>query len=306
MATSAARVVTGRLRGTGFGPGGQLLRLVGTLDYKGKGTFHILHDMDPCVLCDAPKDGVAIPAGKPDFGMHPHYGVIACTVVLEGAFSSADNLNGADEEPNEAGGIYAASSGKGICHEEKSIMDGSSLVQCVFRIPQDKLDLPPAVCQAKAAELPVLADECGTTIVLVGSHGGVTSPATPPAFPNAALLRVKVPPGKAFDLSLPEERVHGFVWPLAGCGKIGPSKVEVKRGNDELLCYGKGDVLNIENAGEEAFDALILSGQPLTTESWVKGLGNNGFGIFRDVQEADAILSKAVAAGTDFTYKTLI
>ena len=46
----------------------------------GNGTFHISSIL-----------------GLPDFGFHPHFGLIANTIVIEGSFYDEDNLNGRSE-----------------------------------------------------------------------------------------------------------------------------------------------------------------------------------------------------------------
>ena len=78
---AAARSIVRCVNPTKAGP---LTRLVGSLDVKGQGTKHELEGLDPVVLCDY--SGVIAGAGKPPFGLHPHYGMIAVTAVLEGCF----------------------------------------------------------------------------------------------------------------------------------------------------------------------------------------------------------------------------
>ena len=100
---------------------GPLKRLVGSVDCKGKGTEHELEWMDPVILCDtASLSG----AGHPPFGLHPHYGLIAVTTIVEGCFSDGDNLNPPDGHLNKTGGIYMVSAGKGVCHQEATATDG--------------------------------------------------------------------------------------------------------------------------------------------------------------------------------------
>ena len=53
-------------------PTGPLLRLIGGLDCKGKGTDHPLLEVGPVCLLDR---GSIVGKDQPKFGMHPHYGV---------------------------------------------------------------------------------------------------------------------------------------------------------------------------------------------------------------------------------------
>ena len=117
----AARSIIRIVNPTAMGPKGALKRLIGTVDIKGKGTPHELGGLDPVVLCDiASISGF----GQPPFGLHPHYGLIAVTAVVEGCFSDGDNLNPPDGHLNSAGGIYMVSAGRGACHQEASANDG--------------------------------------------------------------------------------------------------------------------------------------------------------------------------------------
>ena len=102
-------------------PAGPIKRLVGSVDVKGQGTKHELEGLDPVVLCDTASISGA---GKPPFGLHPHYGLIAVTTVVEGCFSDGDNLNPPDGHLNKAGGIYMVSAGKGVMHKETTATDG--------------------------------------------------------------------------------------------------------------------------------------------------------------------------------------
>jgi redox-sensitive bicupin YhaK (pirin superfamily) len=65
---------------------------------------------------------------KPDFGLHPHYGALPITYVVEGTLSDSDNINGLSAEFNKTGDVYAVSGGKGVCHEEKSEAEGKHRV----------------------------------------------------------------------------------------------------------------------------------------------------------------------------------
>lgn len=53
--------------------------------------------------------------------------------------------------------IDMVSSGRGLCHSEKSVYEGvNGAMQTIVRVPRDKLHLPPQVSRASASELPVI------------------------------------------------------------------------------------------------------------------------------------------------------
>ena len=290
--TMSLRPLIARIQATSAG--GPVQRLVGSIDVSGKGTLHPLHDVDPIVLCDS---GIIEGKGLPKFGMHPHYGVIACSVVIEGGLQDKDNLQASPGGQTTAGGIYCASAGRGICHEETTIADYNRILQVIVRIPPEKMALPPQIVKCKAPELPEVYP--GVTL-LVGELNGVKSPATPDSWPDAVFLRIKVPKESLLELSLPEKYPHGFCVVLDGSGSLSGQAIS---NNNEVLVFGKGNRLKITS--RDNLDLFVAAGAPLLETPWVKKLGNNGFGIFRNEQEANTIMGEAVAAGNDWSYKVL-
>jgi len=296
---AALRAVTKRVLP---GKAGPLLRLIGTVDFKGKGTKHELADVDPVVLCD-----IGVIEGKrgPSFGMHPHYGLIAVTTVVEGAFEDADNLTDKSDHITEAYGIYAVSAGRGVCHEEKPARDGRhSAIQTIFKIPQDKLHLPPELVRVDKDKIPVLEMEGGKLRVNIGKHGGVESPAKLQAFPRAVMLRALVDKGKSMTIPLDEDLETGFVIVIAGKCKVGDEKDELAK-DGGLVIFGKGGGLLLDNCGgESSCDAIVVAGKPLN-EPWVKMLGRNGFIIAKDEEEAERVMGVIMKEENNFTFQKL-
>jgi redox-sensitive bicupin YhaK (pirin superfamily) len=115
-------------------------------------------------------------------------------------------------------------------------------------------------------------------------------------------LRVKVPSHSSTFLDLPERYPHGFFVVLDGAGTVAGEAVAK---GTQVLAFGKGTVLEISSSSpDEPLDLFLAACQPLNTP-WVKKLGNNGFGIFRNEQEAITITEKIVFAGKDWSYKVL-
>ena len=296
---AALRSVTKKVLACKAGP---LLRLVGTTDFKGKGTKHEIADVDPVMLCDI---GAMEGKGLPPFGLHPHYGLIAVTTVVEGAFEDADNLTEKTDHINEAYGIYAVSAGRGVCHEEMSAKEGKHMaIQTIFKIPQDKLHLPPELIRIDKEQIPVLEMEGGKLRVNVGKHGDVESPVKLQAFPRAVMLRALIDQGKAMTIPLDEDLERGFVVVIQGKCKVGPEKEELAK-DGGLVLYGSGGGLVLDNSeGEGPCDALVVAGKPLN-EPWVKLLGRNGFIIAKDEAEAEKVMDCIMKEEDNFSYKKL-
>lgn len=278
---------------------GPIQRLVGTVDFKGQGTTHEVAHVDPVVLCDI---GRVEGKGLPAFGMHPHYGLIAVTTVVEGAFEDVDNLYDKSDQLNEAFGIYGVSAGKGLCHNEFTAREGTHMaIQTIFKIPKDKLCLQPELIRVKKEDVPVIELEGGKLRVNIGRHGKVESPAKLQAFPRAVMLRVAVDIGKSMRIPIDADLQHGFVIVIDGKCKVGAENQELEK-DSGLLMFAEGGDLIIDNGdGEKVCDALIVAGKPLN-EPWVKLLGRNGFIIAEDEKEADRVMNVIHKEENDFSY----
>jgi len=294
MATS--RLITRTVAATITGP---LERMVGSLDCRGKGTNHPLPQVDPVVLCE-----VAVVTGKdlPPFGLHPHHGVIAVTTVLEGVFEDRDNINGESDQLQLAGGVYAVSAGKGVCHEEKTHTDGRHrAIQTVFKIPDDKLDLPPVLVKAAEKDIPVVKLDGGVARVMLGRLGKVESPARLQALPRVVILRIKIEAGKRMKVPLDEDFEHGLVFVISGGCKLGEEGVPAKEGGGCFL-FGDGGELMIETGPEEQAEVFLVAAKP-TGEPWVKMLGRNGFIVTKNEQEAEKVMEVINKFGDEFTFQ---
>lgn len=294
---AAARSIVRVVNPTAAGP---LKRLVGSLDFKGKGTKHELAGLDPVVLCDY---AIINGAGQPPFGFHPHYGLIAITTVVEGAFTDSDNLNPPDNHLNSAGGIYMVSAGRGVCHQEATAHDGKHVaIQTILKIPDDKKDLLPELVKVNADDIPKLDVKGGRVTLLVGRIGEVESPAKVGALPRVAMLMVKGEAGSRMELPLDADLEHGFVFVVSGKCRLGSREdwCEAEKG---LWIFGGGAELVVE-AGEEGVQALVVAGKPLN-EPWVKLLGRNGFIITATEEEAEKVMEVIHKTENEFSFQKL-
>merc|ERR1711971_345336 len=290
MATS--RLITRSVAATMTGP---LERMVGSLDCRGKGTNHPLPQVDPVVLCE-----LAVVTGKnlPPFGMHPHHGVIAVTTVFE----DRDNINGESGQHQLAGGVYAVSAGKGVCHEEKTHTDGRHrAIQTVFKIPDEKLDLPPVLVKVAAEDIPIVKLDGGEARVMLGRLGKVESPAKLQSLPMVVILRICIEAGKRMKLPLDEHFEHGLVFVISGGCKLGEEGVAAAEGGGCFL-FGDGGELIIETHTEEQAEIFLVAAKPLR-EPWVKMLGRSGFIVTKNEQEAEKVMEVINKFGDEFTFQ---
>lgn len=258
--------------------------------------------------------------------MHPHYGLLAVSTILEGAWSDEDNLNGQSKEYNEAGGVYTVAAGEGVAHNEVTRSDGvNRLIQTIVKIPKDKLTLEPQTAKASAAQLPKVDLDGGQMVIVFGTNDGVTSPASLKAMARALIARVKVNAGAKVILPLDKDFEHGFVYPESDDCKaqIGGMNFSGLMEHSKILCkvkvdgsldflgpgayvFGAGQELEIANSSaEKPLELFLAAGAPLN-EPWVKLLGFNGFIVAEDEATAEKVMAKVQEVGVqNFSFKSL-
>jgi redox-sensitive bicupin YhaK (pirin superfamily) len=131
--------------------------------------------------------------------------------------------------------------------------------------------------EVKAAEIPQITDDDGTSVKIVcGSFWGKSGPVDGIAA-DPLYLDVSVPPGKRKTLPIETAR-HVFAYVFAGAGKFcnasGPLAVPTEgvgwadtaapsqAENRSLVLFDQGDELTVE-AGEEGIRFLLVSGKPI-------------------------------------------
>ena len=117
-------------------------------------------------------------AGSPGMrvGPHPHTGLQTVTWLVAGEVLHRDSLGTVQEI--RPGQLNLMTAGRGIAHSEETPRVHSAVLQGVqlwVALPHADRDVSPAF--AHHADLPVLTDGGLTAIVLMGTLGGVTSPA---------------------------------------------------------------------------------------------------------------------------------
>ena len=285
---------------------GPIFRLVGSVDFKGQGINHPIEAVDPVIMLDY--TGEFSGKGLPKFGFHPHSGLIANTIVIEGSLYDEDNLTGRSEALNETGDIYLVSAGKGVAHAEATATEGPhKAIQLICKIPYDKMDLEPEICKVKSSQIPVLDIEGqGQIKVLVGKLGDLVSPATLKAYPEKVTIgRALVNPGAKMEVVLDPEFEHGVVFALHGKGKVVDESTfaTIDEALDTVV-FGSGEKLVLENEdSNKILDVFFTASKPLN-EEWKKLKGFNGFFIAPTEAEAEKIYAKIEEVGVqNFTYK---
>lgn len=150
-----------------------------------------------------------------------------------------DILNGPSEDLNEAGDVYAVSSGRGVAHMEKTASDGeNSMIQTIFKIPDENISLEPEISKAKFDSLPVIKLDGGIFRIGVGKVGNHESPVKLKAMPRIVLGRIIIKPLKKVEVPLDEELSQGLLYVLEGEGLVhGKDSSRIANGEHDVFFY---------------------------------------------------------------------
>lgn len=191
-----------------------------------------------------------------EVGPHPHIGLSTVTWLLEGAAVHTDSLG--SEQALRPGQLNLMTAGHGIAHAEETPLDEAGPMHGVqFWVAQPDSTRHGAPAFEHHAELPEIGVGPMSATVLLGSHGGSTSPARTdwPTLGLELLLRpgtVEVPLDPTFE--------HAVVV-LEGALQVGDTVLEpghlghLEPGEAELALSAAGD-------GR----ALLLGGVPFESK----------------------------------------
>jgi redox-sensitive bicupin YhaK (pirin superfamily) len=234
-------------------------------------------ELDPFLLLDDfrnedPEDYLA------GFPWHPHRGIETITYVLAGSVEHGDSIG--NRGSISAGDIQWMTAGRGIVHQEMPRGDGDGRMhgfQLWANLPSALKMTPPRYQEVKAADIPEVTDDDGTSVRVVcgdfwGARGPVDGIAADPVY-----VDVSVPPGRRKTLPVETQR-HAFAYVFAGSGKFcnasAPLAVPtesvgwhdttppVEADNRSLVVFDRGDQVTVQ-AGDEGIRFLLVSGKPL-------------------------------------------
>ncbi|MVU83993.1 pirin family protein [Nocardia sp. ET3-3] len=188
-----------------------------------------------------------------DIDPHPHIGLQTVTWPLDGRIRHRDSV-GSDVEI-EPGQLNIMTSGHGIAHSEYRVpghISGRGL-QLWVALPNESRDIAPHFEQHR--ELPVFSiPDAVTGTVLIGSLGGVTSPAT--AYTPIVGADLVVRAEANADLPLNPEFEHAV---LVIEGGLGIDGTRVEPGS---LFYLGSDRESIRLHDTDGAHLLLLGGEP--------------------------------------------
>jgi redox-sensitive bicupin YhaK (pirin superfamily) len=166
--------------------------------------------------------------------------------------------------------------GSGIVHQEMPKGDPAGRMhgfQLWANLPAALKMTAPRYQEIKAAEIPAVSDDDGTTVRIVcGTFWGKTGPVEVIAA-DPVYLDVTVPAGKRKSLPVETTR-QAFAYVFSGSGKFSdasdplatPTEIIGESGQDadnrSLVLFDRGDQVSVQ-AGDEGIRFLLVSGRPL-------------------------------------------
>ncbi len=191
-----------------------------------------------------------------EVGPHPHIGLSTVTWLLRGAAVHTDSLG--SEQALRPGQLNLMTAGHGIAHAEETPLDEAGPLHGVqFWVAQPEATRHGAAAFEHHAQLPEVGVGHLSATVLLGSHGGSTSPARTD-WPTLG-LELLLAPGSA-QVPLDPTFEHAMVV-LEGALEVGDTVLEPGR----LGYLPPGDTeLTLRSAGDGR--ALLLGGVPFESE----------------------------------------
>lgn len=205
-------------------------------DYQGS--------MDPLLMVDH------YTMTKPTFGMHPHAGMSAVSIVFEdskGKFHNRDSL-GKDFDIMP-GDLYWLKAGSGVYHDEKPRENSKTHgLQVFVNLPADQRRSKPNSLHVKAKDVPIITENRARIRVLIGEVNGVKAKPSP-ALPMT-ILEGKMNPQGTFSSLL---KAGNNAWLYVMEGKITLNIL------DEEITISAGESLAIQNYSKDTKHTIELS-----------------------------------------------
>ncbi len=221
--------------------------------------------MDPLVMADH------YTMTSPTFGIHPHAGMSAVSILFEdsqGSFHNRDSLgNHIDLKP---GDLYWLQAGGGAIHDEAPRPGARTHgLQVFVNLPARLKHGAPGSLHVKAGDMPLLHGDDFRVRVMLGESGGVKG-ADSPALP-ATILDGKLNAGGLFSHTLATHH-SAWVYPVNGSLQVTHQNTSITiPGGKSLSLRNEGEVTDVVlQAAANSETHFVLIGAEPVRESFVQ------------------------------------
>jgi redox-sensitive bicupin YhaK (pirin superfamily) len=208
---------------------------------------------------------------EPTFGIHPHAGFSAVTVMMEdseGTFRNRDSLGTDVLIP--PGSVHWTVAGSGIFHEEVPTQAPTPCygLQIFVALPDEFELAGPMALHLEPDDVPVVEADGARVRVLVGTHDGRSSPLAPPGSPSGVFLYDVTVQADAEVSLAPPDHTQAFVIAISGSGQVNGNPISA----DHAVGLGlRGEVAL--RGGPAGLHVIVAGGAPLGREQvWAGGI----------------------------------
>ncbi len=255
--------------------GGLLRRVIGSTDIHGAGTPWEVPELGPFVMFDEAR-GLEGPE-MPPFGMHPHAGLVAVSIIPEGGrWTSRSNVPKSEPIPLDSGDVLLSHAGWGVVHDEHTTSAGShSMMQIILRLPAAARESRPWF--RKLGRVSLEAD---------GVHCALGPGELRELGLDSAIHLGRMSPSSTAAVDIPSTHSEILVYVREGSASVCGTEVRA----DHFALLADEGAMTLESGGEGAY-VVVLSGSKVD-EPWVRLLGHNGFLIGGDAEAAQAKMAE--------------
>jgi len=221
-------------------------------------------DLDPFVHMDQMGEVDYAPYEPKGTDWHPHRGFETVTYILDGTFLHQDSHGGGGSITN--GGTQWMTAGGGILHietpPEELVVSGGLFhgVQLWVNLPARSKMVEPRYQNLDAELVTLVSSPDGGALVrlIAGDVGGFRGPGS--THTPIVVSHVTVSPGARIVVPW-DPSFNALAYVLSGSGAVGDERTPVVSG--QLTVFGEGDTITLTATGSDAFDVLLLGGEPI-------------------------------------------
>jgi quercetin 2,3-dioxygenase len=195
------------------------------------------------------------------FPWHPHRGIETITYVLNGDVEHGDSLG--NKGTISSGDIQWMTAGSGIIHQEMPKGDRDRRMmgfQLWANLPAADKMMPPRYRDIKAADIPEMRLDSGTTIKIICGRVGETLGPVRDIVTEPEYLDITVPPHSTYDHETPIGHTV-FVYVIEGQACFSEDRKDVFD-NGTVILFADGENV-VVTTGDESVRFLFVTGKPL-------------------------------------------
>ncbi|MGB8817058.1 MAG: pirin family protein [Rhizobiaceae bacterium] len=217
----------------------------------------------PFIFFDQMGPAILTPGKMLDVRPHPHIGLATVTYLFEGQIRHRDSLG--SDMVIAPGDVNLMAAGRGIVHSERTPEDmrgapmAMSGLQTWIALPEWAEDMAPAFASVPALALPEHREKALGLRVIMGSFGGMASPA--PTYSGTTYVDVRLGAGGVLDL--PADIEERAIYTLAGTIDVEGDSF----GSNQLIVFKPGAPVRL--TAKAGAHCVLLGGDSIGSKRYI-------------------------------------